>query len=109
MVLRQTTGLPPFSQVPLSCVPPCSRFLSCGLTDRLVNCSVVRPLLTLSSLDGIAESICLQRAFWSAFRSRRASSHHDERSTSLPLERITPPSLLSKNWNGLPGFVTRKC
>ena len=34
-------------------------------------------------------------------RLRLGSSHQLERSTNAPLERMTPPSLASKNWNGL--------
>ena len=52
----------PVSHVPLSCVPPCSMFALCGLTDRLWNWSVRSPLFSPSSFDGTRESICLQRA-----------------------------------------------
>src|SRR4029450_12057947 len=50
-----------FSHVPLSCVPPCRKPTSCGLTERLWNCSVDRRSFRPWSRDGIADSICLQR------------------------------------------------
>src|SRR5262245_55872387 len=105
----QVFGLPLVCHVPLSWVPPCSRFLSCGLTDRLWNCSVLRPVFILSSLDGIRDSICWQRARALPDRPRFGSVQNDERSTKDPLERMTPPSLLSKNWNGLFGLTTNAC
>src|SRR5215211_3548231 len=110
IVLFHRTLLPGmFSQVPLSCVPPCRRLLLRGSTDRLMNWSVFRPSFTLSSLDGTRDSICLHRASSAASSPRFGSSHHDERSTNDPLERITPPSLLSMNRNGLFGCVTKSC
>ena len=63
----------------------------------------------LCSSDGIRDSICLHRASAAPLSPRFGSSHHDERSTNSPLERTTPPSLVSMNWNGLPGTVTSEC
>src|SRR5206468_1905258 len=77
-----------------------------GLTERLWSCSVESPSLIESSFDGIAESICLQRASCCAAVGPVAGgtgsrnpreSHQDERSTSSPLERMTPPSPDSMN------------
>src|SRR5262245_406716 len=107
IVFSHLTAFPSDSQVPLSCVPPCRILALNGLTDKLWNWSVVRPLLRLVSSDGMLESIWWQRA--SEFAERFRLSHHDERSTRSPLDRITPPSFVSKNWNGLLGFVTRAC
>ena len=47
-------------------------------------------MLMLRSSDGMRESICLQRASASPLKARFGSSHHEERSTSSPLERIRP-------------------
>src|SRR5512143_897813 len=109
IVFSHLFGLPSDSQVPLSCVPPWRTLTLCGLTERLWNWSVVSPLLRLWSSDGIRESICLQRSSEAPLSPRFGSSHHEERSTNTPLERITPPSLVSMNWNGLPGTVTIEC
>src|SRR5512136_148595 len=109
IVFSHLTGLPSDSQVPLSCVPPWRTFTLNGLTERLWNWSVGSPLFRLSSLDGIAESICRHRSSDAPLSPRLGSSHHDDRLTSSPLERITPPSLVSMNWNGLPGTVTIEC
>ena len=63
----------------------------------------------LAAPTGSRDSICWQRASAAPVSPRFGSSHQDERSTNSPLERMTPPSFVSKNWNGLFGFVTRSC
>src|SRR5512139_1537301 len=93
IVFSHLTGLPVDSHVPLSCVPPWTSFTLNGFTDRLWNWSVDSPLFMLSSFDGIAESICLQRSSAAPVKPLFGSSHQEERSTNSPLERITPPSL----------------
>src|SRR5918995_1627028 len=107
IVFSHFTVSPGVSQVPLSCVPPWSSTGLCGLAFTLIHCSVERPSLIPSSFDGIRESICSQRSISGPFNRRSGGLvHHDERSTNVPLDRITPPSFVSKNWNGLFGFVT---
>jgi hypothetical protein len=81
----------------------------CGLAFTLIHCSVESPSFSPSSRDGIRESICSQRALSAPARPRFGSSHQSERSTNSPLERITPPSFVSKNWNGLLGLVAIAC
>ena len=58
---------------------------------------------------GIFESICRQRSSAEPPSPRFGSSHHADRSTRSPLERMIPPSFASKNWYGLFGFVTSAC
>src|SRR6266498_5489758 len=105
IVFSHVTVSPADCHVPLSCVPPCRSVTSCGLTERLWNWSVDRPLFRLVSFDGMRESSCLQRTSLSPLSPRLGSSHHEERSTNSPLERITPPSPASMNWNGSFGFI----
>src|SRR5262245_53248980 len=109
ILLSHLLGFPVVCQVPLSCVPPCSRLVLNGLTDRLWNCSVLRPLFRPSSLDGIRESICRHRSRAAPDSCRFGSSHHADRLTNSPDDRMTPPSLVSKNCNGLLGLTTRSC
>src|ERR1700682_1291573 len=104
IVLTHLLVLPPFSQVPLSCVPPWSWFLSKGLTDRLWNCRVVNPLFMPVSRVGTCDSSCSQRDFMGSTSPR--GPHQLDTLANSPLDRMMPPSLASMNWKGLEGFVT---
>src|SRR4026209_369243 len=58
IVFSHFDGLPCVCQVPLSCVPPCSRFELNGLTERLWHWSGAEPLLRDSSSVGTLERSC---------------------------------------------------
>src|SRR5262245_3002926 len=107
MVCGQTTLDPVVSNVPLSCVPPCTSFEFPGLTERLWNCSVCRPLFRLVYEPGAADSSCLHRLKFGSTRLR--PSHLAEMSTSVPSERMSPPSSPSQYCSGLFGFTTSAC
>src|SRR4029078_2256045 len=62
IVFSHFDGFPCVCQVPLSCVPPWSRFELNGLTERLWDCSVGEPLLRDSSFVGTLDRSCWQRA-----------------------------------------------
>ena len=96
------------SKVPLSCVPPCTSFGFAGFTDRFWNCSVGRFLFRLVYAPGTAESSDLQTAT-SLLDSFERESQRDDVSTTVPSDRISPPSEPSMNWSGLPGTVTSAC
>src|SRR3954469_12719726 len=81
-VSGQTTLEPLVSNVPLSCVPPCTFFEFAGLTDRCWNCSVCSPLFMLVYAPGTAESSDLHWA--SAAPDSGRESHRDDVSTSVP-------------------------
>src|SRR5438477_12118887 len=82
-------------------------FTFAGFTDRLWNCSVLRPLFRLVSTLGTADSSCLQRVSPSPESPRE--SQRDDVSASVPLERITPPSEPSQNCSGLFGLTASAC
>src|SRR6266545_2979721 len=107
IVCGQTTFEPEVSNVPLSCVPPWTFFAFAGFTDRLWNCSVCRPLFRLVYAPGTADSSCLQRLRLGSVRPR--PSQRDEMSTSVPSDRIRPPSEPSQNCSGLLGLTTSRC
>src|SRR6185295_17548110 len=108
MICGQTTRVPLYWNVPLSCVPPCRRFLGrWALADRLWNCSVDKPSFMLMSWLATLFSRLLHSARSAAPRPRVL--HLDEMSTSLPSERTTPPSETVMNSSGLPGTVTVAC
>src|SRR4051812_2136675 len=106
-VCGQTTEEPLVSNVPLSCVPPCTFFEFAGFTDRCWNCSVCRPLFMFVYAPGTAESSDLHCGSCAAVRWRE--SHRADVSTRVPSDRIRPPSEPSMNWSGLPGMVTSAC
>src|SRR4029453_14967248 len=107
MICGQTTADPVVSNVPLSCVPPIRFLESNGLTDRLWNCSVDRPLFKLNRCEGTRESSCWHNV--KPFPVRPRAAHCAETSVKSPLERMSPPSEPSKNKYGLPGCVTIAC
>src|SRR3954447_4742912 len=90
-VCGQTTLEPLVSKVPLSCVPPWTFFEFAGLTDRNMNWSVCRPLFRLVYEPGTAERSDLQVASEPPER-RGRESQRDDVSTSVPSERMRPPS-----------------
>ena len=71
-MFQLTPECPLGSQVPLSCVPPIKSFESKGLTDRLWNWSVERPLFRPVSSVGTRDSSCWQIARFAALRLREA-------------------------------------
>src|SRR5437899_10951150 len=104
MICGQICVEPLYWNVPLSCVPPCSRFFGCcALTERLWNCSVLTPRFIEISWFGTRESSDWQSAVSAASRPRDA--HLDETSASWPSERMSPPSDPAKERYGLPGTV----
>src|SRR5438874_2798675 len=107
MVCGHVTEEPVVSNVPLSCVPPCTSFAFAGLTDRLWNCKVCRPLFRLVHVVGARAKSCLQRL--SAGSESPRPSQRLEMSVNVPSDRIRPPSEPSKNWLGLFGLVTNAC
>src|SRR5713101_4194283 len=107
MVCVHFCGFPVDSQVPLSCVPPWTSLTLRGFTERLWNCSVLSPLFKLVSKVGTRERSCWQRA--KAVADNPREFQLAETSAKDPLERMTPPSDDSQNWNGLFGLVTRRC
>src|SRR5262245_66632162 len=99
MICGHTLREPLYWNVPLSCVPPCSRF--CGrwaLTERLWNCSVDRPLFMFTSWLGTRPSRLLQSALSSALSPR--VSHFAAVSATLPYERTTRPAEPALHWRG---------
>src|SRR5215208_5639999 len=90
IVIGQTTLEPPYSNVPLSCVPPMRFFGSVGFADRLWNWSVERPLFRLVSVVGTRDSSCWHSARFAPVTPRVAQS--PEVSAKSPLERTRPPS-----------------
>src|SRR6266550_6430076 len=108
MICGHTCDEPPYSNVPLSCVPPIRLFFGLfGSTDRLWNCSVARPPFSVVSWLGTCDRSDLQYAL-SAVLSPRESHLYDT-SAKLPSDRMTPPSDPAMNCSGLPGTVTRSC
>src|SRR6266498_4007329 len=94
--------------VPLSCVPPWSRFVGCCAdADRLWNCKVESPRLRLVRSVGTRARRLLHFARSAALRPRELQAA--DPSVLCPLARTTPPSEPSSHWYGLLGLVTRKC
>src|SRR6202158_5427738 len=110
MVWFQTLRLPVYSQVPLSCVPPCSSPVGfCGLAARCWNCSVFSPLFRLKSCVGMAERSRRQVLMLLPVGKSPRWSHWDDASTYAPLERTRPPSDPSNQTFGFPGRNTSAC
>src|SRR5919108_2876554 len=98
---------PYVSNVPLSCVPPCTCLKLSAATDTLWNCKVESPLLRLYKFAGTRERSCWHRAKLAPARLRLA--HCAEISVKVPVERIKPPSEPAKNKSGLLGLTTNPC
>src|SRR6266702_8083048 len=80
-----------YDHVPLSCEPPITSFFGCsGLTVRLWNWIVARPLFRLKTLVGMALSQCWQSTRSASLRPRLAQLL--EASLKSPLVRTRPPS-----------------
>src|ERR1700737_4822635 len=107
IVCGHVTEEPVVSNVPLSCVPPCTFFGLAGFTDRLWNCRVCSPSFRLVHVVGARDKSCLQRLSAGSVRPR--PSQRLEMSVNVPSDRIRPPSEPSKNWFGLFGFTTKAC
>src|SRR3984893_15158061 len=108
MVWFQTFRLPVYSQVPLSCVPPCSSPVGFwGVGARCGNCSVLSRLFRLKSRVGMAESSRWQVKWLAGPITRPAP--WDDASTYAPLERTRPPSDPSNQTFGFPGRKTNAC
>src|SRR6266508_1858743 len=105
MICGHSSRPPLNSNVPLSCVPPMSRWEFFALTEKLWNCRVGRFLFIGISWFGTRDRSDLQNAVSAALRPRE--SHLYEVSANLPSERTTPPSDAEMNSSGLPGTVTR--
>src|SRR5213595_1696958 len=95
MVCGHVTDEPVVSNVPLSCVPPCTFFAFAGFTDRLWNCKVWSPLFKLVYSVGARDRSCLHRL--SAGSASPRPSQRLEMSVNVPFDRIRPPSEPSKN------------
>src|SRR6266446_7507017 len=95
IVCGQVTAEPVVSNVPLSCVPPCTSFAFAGFTERLWNWRVCSPLFRLVQVVGARDKSCLQRLSDGSERPR--PSQRPEISVNVPSDRIRPPSEPSKN------------
>src|ERR1700704_6146506 len=108
MVCVQTLALPLYNHVPLSWVPPwTSPVGSCGLTETLMNCSVLSPSFREKIFDGMADSIRLHVSMLATPIGRLA--HWLETSTYSPLERTTPPSDVLHQMFGFVGWNASSC
>ena len=88
---------------------PAARLTLNGLTERLWNCSVESPLFMPSSLRRHARQQLLAAAKARLGEAARIVAPRRDVGELRRSSASTPPSLTSKNWNGLAGLVTSAC